>query len=111
MANKPRNRNGYSSQRAEGQNKPATPTRVQYNGHTYNIPHPNNWDLDVLNFMYEASVEEDPMAAVGIMRALLGVAQWKAFMDRNKGRGAEPVGEFMEAMGNVLDKDNDTPNS
>jgi hypothetical protein len=110
MANKPRNRNGYSAQRAEAQDKPAAPTRVKFAGHTYNVPHPNNWDLDVLDFMYSAEKEEDPMAAIGIMRTLLGKAQWEAFKDRNKGKGAEPIGDFMQAMTEALDK-GDSPNS
>lgn len=105
---KARPKNGYAAQRAEATKAPGARTRVKFNGHTYNIPHPNNWELRVFDFMYQAQIEEEPMAAIGIMRELLGVGQWNAFMDRNK--GIEAIGEFMKAVETALDKDADTPN-
>jgi len=107
---KARKKNDYGSQRAEAQNRPSgARIKVRYNGHSYSIPHPNDWDLNVLDYMYEAEHEENPMATIGVMRELLGKAQWGAFKERN--RSVEDIAKFMETMTESLEKDETAPNS
>ena len=103
MANSPRNRSvSEQSEEARG----ALPrTSFKFRGHTYHLPHQDNWSIEALVYMAES--EENPAKAVLFVRDLLG-PQWKAFVDRNK--TAKALGEFMEVAMRTVTSEDDTPN-
>jgi hypothetical protein len=105
MSNSKKTRN-YQRQ-AESARQVAGPrTAIKYDGHTYKIPHQDDWSIETLDLLYDA--EANPLNAIGVLRELLG-NQWDSFKTRHPNAKTHISG-FMDAVQKAYEKVGDSPN-
>lgn len=64
--------------------------QFNYNGHTYEMPHPDEWDIEVAEAHEEGKV-------VTALRRILGEEQWKLFKEREKPKSKD-LDAFLKVM-------------
>ncbi|MFB9661600.1 hypothetical protein ACFQS3_02660 [Glycomyces mayteni] len=108
--NRNRNRSRtYTEQRSDAAGQPRQRIKIQFEGHTYSFPHPDDWSMDDLVLMAEC--EDSHFKAILLVKSLLG-SQWEPFKTRNKNSGKK-LGEFLNEVLEVIQEMNggeDSPN-